>query len=305
MISRYNRILAALPLMIVPLLALSLTTHAAEAPDTVLNVTAPSKVTVVECGNSLQVSVEGCESDSTFKALYVSEYGDDAVVNTSQREMKSDYGLIPALGLGDRNRRKKAGFSVITSGLGIGLDNASGQSGNGSLQWSKSFDVSWVNALAVACNFSYSRITFGIGFDWRNYKTTLSRCLAPAPGGGIMTTDYPQGAVKGNSTLKIFSLGLPLLYTYRIPSTTLSLTLGPVFSFNTYSSLKTNYTDAEGHDHRIFNKSLGQRKFTLDLFGAFTVWKGCGLYVRYSPMKAFKSSPVNFRPLTVGLLFLL
>lgn len=198
-------------------------------------------------------------------------------------------------------------WDLSSDGLCVGLTDANEQSGGGGLQWSKSFEISWLSCININYNFSRSRISLGFGFDWRNYKSTLSgRCLGATADGG-MSWDLPPADSRVRYTrLKIFSLQLPLFYQWDIPKTSLKFKVGPIACFNTYASLKTIYDDLYGNRCEDFTKTIDQRRFTVDFFGSLSYKGALGVYVRYSPYNVLRDgSPVNFRPLTIGIGFMI
>ena len=242
---------------------------------------------------------------TTTESIYVQPYSPESSVksrqstNTATATTFSD-GVI---GVKVKNHH----WEVITGGLGIGLVNAAGQSPALGLQWAKSFEISWLNALAVRYSARWQSLSLGLGFDWRNYKiTTSDHRLCPNGEGGIGIAPYPDGTHNGASRIKVFSLGLPLLYTQKIPRTTLSVTIGGILNFNTHASLKTWYTNPDGNHTEEYSEGFHHRRVTADLFGSLNFFKGNGIYVRYSPQSVLQghNSP-QFKPLSVGLILFL
>lgn len=202
-------------------------------------------------------------------------------------------------------RKGKNQWKLVTGGLGFGLDGAISQPEGTGLQMGKSFEVLWLKALAAEYQFGNQSVSFGLGFDWKNFKMTGAplRMVKQTSHGGITADEYPLGTEALNSTLKIFSLDVPILYSVELPKCRTKFTLGPVVNFNTYSSLKTNYINALGNKTTEFTKGMGQRYVTMELFGSVS-WNCVGLYLKGSPFKAMKSySDINFHPLTVGVIF--
>lgn len=180
--------------------------------------------------------------------------------------------------------------------------NPVNQGSSGGLQWSKSFEIGWLSCFGVKYGNRRCAVSLGLGFDWRNYKiTTTDKCLVANGRKGIEWGSYPLGCKGQNSRLKVFSLQLPLLYSWVVPKTNLVFKCGPVFNFNTYSSLKTAYEDADGNKIEDFTKAISPRRFTLDFFGSLSYKHTLGIYVRHSPMKVMDASTtINFQPLSVG-----
>lgn len=202
------------------------------------------------------------------------------------------------------NSGNNGSWYLSTGGLGFGLDGAINQPEGTGLQMGKSFEVLWLKALAAEYRFKNQAISFGLGFDWKNFKMTGAPYrMVKRPMGGLALDEYPEGTTPLNSTLKIFSLDIPVLYSIQVPSIHTKFTVGPILNFNTYSSLKTNYINPAGNKTTEFVKGLDQKIVTMELFGAVS-WNCLGLYVKGSPIKSMKGySDINFNPFTVGVIF--
>lgn len=268
-----------------------------EAADTVMHVTKPSTLVITEnsAGTTIAVVSEG--SDTTLYQVGTPENRNYSV-SSRQRTFTDNVKRI----FTESDTGEKYRWNMIVDGVCIGLNKSVGQPEPGDLQWAKSFEISWLNCLGVSYNFGRSSVSLGLGFDWRNYKSTYSDIMLDKTATtGVEWITPPEGRKVRFSQLKIFSLQLPLLFRTKIPSTSLFFKVGPIFNFNTYSSLKTSYDDVDGNRVEEFSKNVGQRVFTIDFFGSLSFCKTVGVYVRYSPYRSLKDgSPINFHPLTVG-----
>lgn len=282
------------------LLFTALSLKAQTAPtDTLLNITNPEKVVITESSAGTRISL-----DDGQESILI-EYPDGANVKTSRHTSSSIFKL-PGLPCGHRTEScccNADGWHFSMDGVCIGLTDAIGQTGGGGLQWSKSFEINWLSCLNVGYEFSRSRIYIGLGFDWRNYKATADALwLRPDGNGGMEWGNAPEGALVKASQLKVFSLQLPLMYTWRIPRTYLKWRMGPILNFNTYSSIKGIYNDTAGNRCEYFTKDFDRRPVTVDVFASLSYRTALGLYVRYSPMKVLgDASPINFNPLSLGI----
>lgn len=284
------------------ILLLFLTAKGATEPqDTLLIKDTPSKVLITESADGTLITVTDTLT-GTEECHFVS-YAPGAKVSTSRRFSKTILN-IPGFD-SSKCRRHNAGWSVGIDGFCIGLNQAHRQTGGGGLQWSKSFEISWMSCINAGYVFSRSRIYLGLGFDWRNFKATADeRWLVATSYGGIEWGEAPEGVNVKSSNLKVFSLQLPLMYEWRVPKSWLKLKLGPILNFNTYASLKGIYEDPAGNKCEYFTKNFDRNKVTIDFFGSISYHNALGIYVRYSPMKILKDySPVNFTPLTLGIGF--
>lgn len=267
--------------------------------DTLLNISNPDKVVITESPEGTRVSLE----DGNESILI--QYPDGANVKTYRHTSRSIFNL-PGLPCGRRTDScgcKADGWDFSMDGLCIGLVDAMNQTGGGGLQWSKSFEINWLSCLNVGYEFSRSRIYLGLGFDWRNYKATAdARWLQPDGDGGVEWGSAPEGINVRATQLKVFSLQIPLMYTWRIPKTYLKWRMGPILNFNTYSSIKGIYDDSAGNRCEYFTKDFDRRPVTVDLFASLSYQSAIGIYVRYSPMKVLTdASPINFTPISLGI----
>lgn len=281
------------------LFILCLNTAKAEVPDTLLYVDPATKLIITESQSGTFVEVtnkEGVKISAT-----AAEYAPGSTVKTSQSTLRD---IVKISLNGDCDVCHSGSWDLSVDGLCVGLNNAQGQTLKG-LQWSKSFEISWLSCININYSFSRSDFSLGFGFDWRNYKATIDgRWLIPSQDGGIQWGTAPKGVRVRSTRLKVFSLQVPFLYEWKVPKSLLSFKAGPIACFNTYASIKGFYEDFDGNQVEFFTKDFSPRRFTVDFFGSLSYGNGIGIYVRYSPMKVLNdSSPLNFHPFTLGIGF--
>lgn len=299
-----TKILLALLILLAPLSAIA---HN-EKVDTLLKVEDLSNLVITESPEGSVVTITSVR-DSDVKTTVAVPYSSDASVSSRQSTFRRNFKKILLGDCGyESDNKNDNGPDFVIDGVCIGLTKAVANPSPDFLQWSKSFEISWLNCFGVAFGIGKTRVSIGLGFDWRNYKTTYAKyCIVPAPGNGIdvgRLIEDEDGVRIKNSRLKVFSLQVPVLFRARIPSTSLYFKAGPIMNFNTYASLKTVYEDYEGNQYEMFTKELNPNRFTVDFFGSLSLCRAVGVYVRYSPMKVMKSSsPLNFKPLTIGVCF--
>lgn len=267
--------------------------------DSTLHFTNPGKITILENDKGLYVINDEGET------IFEESYRDTIIVKKKETFSGKDINFDNG-GISVRLPHPTKKWSLVMEGLGFGLNDAMNQPSGAGLKWGKSFDITWLYALGVQYKHGISKVTFGIGFEWKNFKMTGEpyRMVKPSTG-GLELGDYPEGVMPLNSTLKIFSLSFPLLYQVKMPYFGTTLSLGPILNFNTHSSLKTKYIDMNGNEVQEYVSHTGQRPVSLDLFGALT-YSNVGIYVRYGTQKAMRDfSALNFTPLTIGLMFCL
>lgn len=275
------------------------------APDTIIVATNPSRTVITESPEGLKVTISNVAGDSVTENVYVQPYAPDASVRSGQHTNSRAATTFSdgVLGVKAKNHH----WEVVSGGFCLGFVYPHNQPADLGLQWNKSLEISWINALAVRYRNRLMSLSLGLGFDWRNYKiTTSGHGLGINGEGGIATRPYPDATHSQASRIKVFSLGIPLLYTQKIPKTTLSVTIGGILNFNTHASLKAWYDNVDGNHIEEYAEGFHHRRVTFDLFGSINFYKGCGLYVRYSPQSVLQGhgSP-QFNPLSAGLMLFL
>lgn len=271
----------------------------AEKADTLVSISRPSSVLITETPQGIMLDIKS-EDDPKPSSILIADYNDNVTVSANQHTSRFQAFTSNGCAIGVK---AKSGWDVISGGFNIGLVNSTGQPDGMNLQWAKSFELSWVNAFALRYSYRSVSLSLGLGFDWRNYNmTTHNHRMIPDATTGIAIAPYPEGSTPGNSRIKVFSLGFPLLYTQRIPGTTLSFTAGGIFNLNTHASLKTHYTDDSDNHIEEYSESISRRRISFDLYGSLHLYKGVGIYIRYSPQSVLSGAAVpEFRPMSVGI----
>ena len=264
-----------------------------ENADTVQIVGDASKVIISETSRGISVDIDDKEP------IYIADYEKTPRFTTSQSTLHmfkfQSYTISKSNKLSSR-------WDVISGGLNIGLVNAVGQPSGMGLSWAKSFEIGWLNTLGVRYTHRSISLSLGIGLDWRNYKMSSNNHYMVSPTSGqIQLVDAPEGARQLSSRIKVFSLGLPLLYTQHIPGTSIDVTAGAILNFNTHASLLSTYKSADNYHTEEYSVGIGKRNVTYDFYGAVTFYRGCGLYIRYSPQSVLTGTKVpQFHPLSIG-----
>lgn len=272
---------------------------AQERPDTILSVTNPSSVTVTETPEGFGVSVTTVNSEGESRSEYSESF--DYPVRVDARRWRSHLSLTPS---------GRSHWEVTMGGPGIGWVNACGQPDGLGIEMGKSLEISWLNALSVSYTLPWrsSRISLGIGFDWRNYRiSTGATRFIPTENGGVTFGEYPEGVNPKGSRLKVFSFGVPLVWHQRLPFRIFGdrcyVGLGAIFNYNSHASMKTKWELPDGSKAEQNINHIGQRRFTVDFIGTVRIWSGINLYVRYSPQSVLRGpGQPRFTPLSSGII---
>lgn len=186
-------------------------------------------------------------------------------------------------------RNGKTKWSVISSGIGIGWVTPVSSNVEMDVSMGKSVELTWANVIGVKMSHGRHHLSLGMGLDWRNMVTTGGSYFEKVDGGDIVMSPYEDGVRDRRSRIKIFSLQMPLLYSFDFGKKhRWGVTLGPVVNFNTSASIKTSWREGD-REYSVKTRHIGQRPVTVDVMGAVNY--GClGVYARYAPMNMLKDS---------------
>lgn len=278
---------------------------AAQAPvaDTIADITDAKRIVITESPTGINVSVSRKAAGPDSLEVVIDRTLDNAVVKQQRWNSPFRAGNIS----GGSSR-----WDLCVGGPGLGWIDAVGQPDGLGIEMGKSLEISWVNMLAVKYRFSrWSTISLGFGFDWRNYRISTSGSrFMPTPDGTVGIGTYPDNVVARGSRLKVFSMGIPLLYTQSLPlrwidGSYFSVTVGAVFNYSPHASLLARWELPDGTDVEQKSNHIGHRRFSFDLMGMVKLGWGISAYVRYSPQTVLRGpSQPKFRPLSTGLIFM-
>ena len=143
----------------------------------------------------------------------------------------------------------------------------------------------------------------GLWCNWRSYALSGNRMFAKADQDVIVLDEFAPGASTKTSSLRIFSLSVPFLFTQKFGhNSKWSFTLGPVVNFNLYGRLNNEYTLGD-YEFDTNVKNIEYRPVTID-FMCIITYKKTSLYCKYSPMSVLKNDKgPQFHSLTCGFYF--
>ncbi|MDE5882770.1 MAG: hypothetical protein K2H60_13685 [Muribaculaceae bacterium] len=193
-------------------------------------------------------------------------------------------------------------WDVTTNGLYFGFICTPGSASSLSPDMGKSLEIGWLNILGIERRLGMGwRMSLGVGIDWRNYRSTQGLVYG-SENGHVEVSDNPMEGYRF-SRIKIFSVQFPLLWTKtfkRRNGLKPGLGFGAIFNCNAHGSVKTSWKDEGGKNRSVSSDNIGQRKFTIDLYGQLRLGD-VGVYVRYSPYKILtRTQLLDYRPLSVG-----
>lgn len=275
-------------------LALAALPAAAALPeDTVVTVTRPDSVILLQSDSTVHLSIYGREDDDTYRFDYDKKFSPEGRVVTHQKTSGLDF-TLPFLR--PEGKRGKSYFSM--GGVGFGFVNALGAPDPMSVNMAASYEV-FADLLTYGRYVGpHADLSIGFGINWRNYRMN-GRTRFVMNGDCIGLSPYPDGADIDFSRIKVFSLTFPFRYTQHL-SKHFTYSLAAILNVNTYASLKTHYTlDGEKH-HSVF-KDIRQTPVTVDFMGQVQ-FHSVGLYVKYSPCRMLNTDfGPDFSHLSAGI----
>lgn len=279
-----------------PLLTLALAALPAAATlpeDTVVTVTRPDSVILLQSDSTVHLSIYGREDDDTYRFDYDKKFSPEGRVVTHQKTSGLDF-TLPFLR--PEGQRGKSYFSM--GGVGFGFVNALGAPDPMNVNMAASYEV-FADLLTYGRYVGpHADLSIGFGINWRNYRMN-GRTRFVMSGDCIGLSPYPDGADIDFSRIKVFSLTFPFRYTQHL-SKHFTYSLAAILNVNTYASLKTHYTlDGEKH-HSVF-KDIRQTPVTVDFMGQVQ-FHSVGLYVKYSPCRMLNTDfGPDFSHLSAGI----
>lgn len=283
--------------VVIAILALSNLTTLAETADSSVVIINPKHVLITETTEGLTTIVTTPTDSQTYHQFYTPYSDISSHISGS------------GLSLTGKSNRNSATISwdATAGGLGFGFCSAPGAPESAGMEMGKSFELSWLNILAVkATNRFGNSFSLGVGINWRNYRTTLENCFF-VNDGQVEISDYPEGVEPRLSRIKIFSVQFPLLYRQKLPfgitKERLAIALGPIFNLNSHASVLTAWRGEKSSSEYKVN-GINVRPFTIDLFAMVHLFECGGLYVRYSPYNALTGhNHLNFHQFSTGIMF--
>ncbi len=285
------------------LLTLALASSVAWAADNdTVVINKPNMVTVITNDSLQKVIVRGKENDDDFVYRNTIQLVDSNYV--SQTTINRDHwSLIPKVPMTKNDNYRGIlveGTAHFYGGLiaPLNMSDGLGLKTFRSCEWMIvpiQFDVHLNTKGKRARNI----ISLGIGLDWKMFGTT-NHSFVKNEMGRVALSDFPEGSKPIRSRIKVFSLSFPLLYQHRFGHGW-QIGVGPVFNWNCYSSILTEY-DQDGGNYEFTQKHIGLRKFTIDYLLLLRT-PILPVYVKYSGMNVLKDSDVKFHALSFGYYF--
>lgn len=245
-----------------------------QAPaDTLITVESPAEVTVEKKDGGTVVTVKGSASDERFNYRY--SVSPDTVADMP-------FFNIPFTGSqtlpDNRTVRELDFFRGVYAGALIPM------SGPSALK--TSWEVGLNQILGYRVRRRGSDFSLGLGLGYRRIGVGKGLVTEKA-GDALVLLPAPDEATDVSARIESALIQIPLLFTQRI-CRTFGFSFGVVANFNIYTAASMNYHIGDTKFSKTV-KGLHQRILTPDLILTVGSVNNAGVYVRWSPVKTFKS----------------
>ncbi|MDE7508913.1 MAG: hypothetical protein K2M62_02195 [Muribaculaceae bacterium] len=200
------------------------------------------------------------------------------------------------------NRKGKHRWDFVSFGLGLGWATPLNAPAGLDVAMGKSLELSWTILAGVKWNYGCHSVSAGLGLDGKWFSLKKGHYFNKEADGRISTQPFSEMQERGASSLKFFSLQVPVLYDLRLGrARRFGFAVGPVVNFNVTGHLQTSYRIGDS-DYSVVTRHIGQRPVTVDFLGVVH-YSPIALYVRYSPMQMMKKSAgLSFSTLSTGIM---
>lgn len=241
--------------------------------DTLITVESPAEVTVEKKDGGTVVTVKGSASDERFNYRY--SVSPDTVADMP-------FFNIPFTGSqtlpDNRTVRELDFFRGVYAGALIPM------SGPSALK--TSWEVGLNQILGYRVRRRGSDFSLGLGIGYRRIGVGKGLVTEKA-GDALVLLPAPDEATDVSARIESALIQIPLLFTQRI-CRTFGFSFGVVANFNIYTAASMNYHIGDTKFSKTV-KGLHQRILTPDLILTVGSVNNAGVYVRWSPVKTFKS----------------
>lgn len=241
-----------------------------------------AKKVKIETRDTVQrIVISGSKDDSQFQYVQRISIPDTSAVRRTIKSVK-DFNKISIPGK-DGKTSKWTGSVHFAIGLNTMLNAPDGYD----------FKVwpSWEFALTFQSDYRpYGKQnvwSIGLGFDWRHYKMNKDKYLYK-DAKDYLTPKAFAGASDTYSSLRIYSLNLPLMYThYFDKKQKWGLTLGAIVNWNFTAYAYCEYS-LGNEDYEVKTRKIGHQPITVDAMAIAHIPSFPDIYCKYCPMNVFK-----------------
>ena len=149
-------------------------------------------------------------------------------------------------------------------------------------------------------NNKKTTLSAGIGFGYRFYTLSGHDNMLYKDNGVIKVTKRAGEMANLSAHINTLNFNIPLLVQQRFAKN-FAVSLGAMVNWNFWNRINNDYEIGD-EEFDISTKNIGFRSVTVDILGVLHFADDFGVYVKYSPMSAFKKDRgPEFKALTIGL----
>lgn len=251
---------------------------------------------IVVAETASDVSVEFVdENGKYFEYSFAFVDPDNRAIKSYLGGWDSDLGVT----ISHKNELK---WEVVSQGLAYGWSTTIDANPEMDIDMGKSHELTWNMIVGLRMVRGHHSLSVGFGIHKQNFVTVGKNYFQKNDDGTITLTPFDSEMTKGESSLRLFSMQIPLIYKCTIGSNhDWGVSFGPVLNFNSGGHIETKYT-LRNSDYKINTGDIGQKSVTVDGM-AMINYKSVGLYARYSPMNRFEErTGLDFKTFSTGVM---
>lgn len=266
--------------------------------DTVLSVQNANNIIITESPAGMRVTVKGKDSDENYVSTFEEKYSKNVKIKSRQWYDRSPIKIGYDVTKPNKN-------DIVSSGLCFGMVEALGAPSGAGFELGKSFEISWLEMIAYRRMIRPgSYLSIGFGMDWRTYRNSKGTTQFMLDDNGkVVCGTFPDGVKPEGSQIKIVRVGFPIMWRQDVGRKS-ALKFGVILNMTSHASLKSKWVNEQGNKVEQYNGDLNTRFFTVDLMASFQFTPWIGIYGRWTPQSALKTSGNNspkFSTLSFGL----
>ncbi len=149
-------------------------------------------------------------------------------------------------------------------------------------------------------NHKETTFSAGMGIGFRFYTLSGHDNMLFKDNGVIKVAKREGEMADLKARISTLNFNIPLLVKQRF-SDKFAISAGAMVNWNFYNRIRNSYEIGD-EEFDISTKNIGIRPITVDVLGVLHFADDFGVYVKYSPMSAFKKDRgPEFKALTIGL----
>ncbi len=266
--------------------------------DTVLSVQNANNIIITESPDGMRVTVKGKDADENYVSTFEEKYSKNVKIKSRQWYDRSPIKF-------GNNENSTGKNDIVMSGLCFGMVEALGAPSGAGFELGKSFEISWLEMLAYRRKISSrSYLSIGFGMDWRTYRNSKGTTqFMLDENGKVVCGSFPEGVKPEGSQIKIVRVGFPIMWRQDVGRKS-AVKFGVILNMTSHASLKSKWVNEQGNKVEQYNGNLNTRFFTVDLMATYQFTSWIGLYGRWTPQSALKTSGNNspkFSTLSFGI----